>query len=61
MNKDPRDVTLDRIQQIANLLLGDDGLPESVRLGLERVEALARHRDNPSVVQTLEGEEEGSD
>lgn len=56
MSRDPRNETLDRIQQIANNLLAEGGLPPRARLGLERIEALTRHRHNPSVVETFEGE-----
>jgi|GEM_PF-4119735 len=58
MSRDPRDITLDKIQRIANVLLAEEDLSAAAQAGLDRIEALARNRDNPSVVEPYEGEEE---
>ena len=56
MAKDPRDETLDKIQHIADSLSVAYELPDEVRNYLEIIEALARHRDNPSCVDTKDTE-----
>jgi hypothetical protein len=56
MAKDPRDETLDKIQHIADSLPVAFELPEEVRNYLSIIEALARHRDNPSCVDTKDTE-----
>ena len=52
MSKDPRDEALDKIQDIANLLPVEYDLPEEVCKYLDMIEALTRHRENPSHVDT---------
>lgn len=52
MAKDPRDEALDKIQDIANALPIAYDLPNEVCSYLDIIEALARHRDNPSCVDT---------
>ena len=52
MTRDPRDETLDTIQEIADLLAVAYQIPEDARNYLGIIEALARHRSNPSVVDT---------
>ena len=52
MPKDPRDEALDKIQDIANSLALAYDLPPEVSDYLHIIEALARHRDNPSCVDT---------
>lgn len=56
MTKDPRDETLDKIQHIADSLSVAYELPDEVRNYLEIIEALARHRDDPSCVDTKDSE-----
>jgi len=56
MATDPKDETLDKIQHIADSLLIAYDLPDEVRNYLEIIEALARHRENPSCVDTKETE-----
>ena len=50
MTKDPRNEALDKIQDIADRLPVRYQLPPAVREALRIIEALARHRDNPSCV-----------
>ena len=52
MPKDPRDEALDKIQDIANSLPVAYDLQPEVRDYLDIIEVLARHRDNPSCVDT---------
>lgn len=52
MLKDPRDEALDKMQNIANSLPVAYDLPPEVHGYLDIIEALARHRDNPSCVDT---------
>jgi hypothetical protein len=52
MPRDPRDEALDKIQDIANSLSVAYDLPAEVCNYLDVIEALARHRDNPSCVDT---------
>ncbi len=52
MAKDPRDEALDKIQDIANSLPVAYDLPDEVCNYLDIIEALARHRNNPSCVDT---------
>ena len=56
MSKDSRDVALDKIQHIAVSLCVAYDLPEQVRNYLGIIEALARHRDIPSCVDTKDTE-----
>ena len=50
MNKDPRDEALDKIQEMALQLPVRYQLPAPVKEAFRIIEALARHRDNPSCV-----------
>ncbi len=52
MSTDPRNEALDKIQDIANLLPVAYDLPDEVCSYLDIIEALTRHRENPSVVDT---------
>lgn len=52
MPKDPRDEALDKIQDLANLLPVAYDLTPEVHDYLDIIEALSRHRDNPSCVDT---------
>lgn len=56
MPKDPRDEALDKIQSIANLLPLAYDLPVEVCDYLDIIEALVRHSDNPSCVDTKENQ-----
>ena len=56
MAKDPSDEALDEIQNIANSLPVAYHLPDEVRGYLDIIEALARHRHNPSCVETKQRE-----
>lgn len=56
MATDPRDETLEKIQNIANSLCVAYDMPDDVRKYLEIIEALTRHSDNPSCVDTKETE-----
>jgi uncharacterized cupin superfamily protein len=52
MAQDPKDEALDAIQDIANYLPVAYDLPDDVCNYLDIIEALARNRENPSVVDT---------
>jgi len=56
MAKDPRDEALDKIQHIATSLCVAYELPDEVSNYLSIIEALARHRDIPSCVDTKDQE-----
>jgi hypothetical protein len=50
MNADPLNEALDKIQDIADQVPTRYKLPAAVNEALRIIEALARHRDNPSCV-----------
>lgn len=52
MAQDRKDEALDAIQDIANCLPVAYDLPDDVCTYLDIIEALARNRENPSVVDT---------
>jgi hypothetical protein len=56
MTKDQRDVALDKIQDIANSLPVAYDLPDEVCGYLDIIEALTRHRQNPSIVDTKDAQ-----
>lgn len=53
---DPRDETLEKIQNIANSLCVAYDMSVEVREYLDIIEALTRHSDNPGCVDTKETE-----
>nr|AUN36059.1 hypothetical protein [uncultured bacterium] len=56
MPRDPRDEALDKIQNIVNSLPVAYDLQAEVHNYLDIIEALARHRDNPSCVDTKDAQ-----